>query len=148
MKTHIALFVILFLSLSFLPVLKAQVVINEILASNSSFIYDPDFNESSDWIELYNMGNTPVSLKNYGLTDNLSNLTKWKIKDDIQIGPKSYLLIWADGKDTGLHTSFKLSADGEELALVLPGLTIADSIRFVVQKVNVSYGRESERTSE
>ena len=33
---------------------EAQIVINEFLASNSGLITDPDFNESGDWVELYN----------------------------------------------------------------------------------------------
>lgn len=118
------------------------------MASNTSFLVDPDYNESSDWVELYNAGNSAVSLKGYGLTDNISNPAKWKITTDVQIAPKSFLLIWADGMDTGLHTNFKLSATGEELALVLPNQTVSDSIHFGSQEVNISYGRKQDGGSD
>lgn len=124
--------------------LNAQVVINEFMASNTSAVVDPDYNESSDWIELYNAGNTTVSLKGYGLTDNISDPAKWKITSDVQLNAKGYLLIWADGMNAGLHTNFKLSSIGEELALVKPDLTIADSIVFGPQEVNISYGRKQD----
>lgn len=118
------------------------------MASNTSFTEDPDYNESADWIELYNMGSSSVSLKGYGLTDNISNRAKWIITTNVQIAPKGYLLIWADGMDVGLHTSFKLLASGEELALVLPDQTIADSLVFGFQEVNISYGRKPDGGSE
>lgn len=144
MRAPILLIILVSCFLLKTEILRAQVVINEFMASNTSFIQDPDFNESADWIELYNSGSSAISLKGYGVTDNISNPAKWKITDDIQLAAKAYLLIWADGKDTGLHTNFKLSASGEELALVLPNQTIADSIIYGAQEVNISNGRKQD----
>ena len=44
------------------------VVINEIITSNSGGLLDSD-GDSSDWVEIYNSGETSVALKGYGLTD-------------------------------------------------------------------------------
>nr|MBP6827113.1 hypothetical protein [Saprospiraceae bacterium] len=41
--------------------LRAQVVINELIASNASGITDPDFYDNTDWIELYNAGSSVVN---------------------------------------------------------------------------------------
>jgi len=127
---------------------EAQVVINEFLASNSSSIVDPDYNENSDWVELYNAGSTAVDLGGYTLTDNLDDREKWKIPSGTQIKSKGFLLIWADGFNSGLHTNFKLSADGEELALINRTGKTVDSIEFSLQEPNVSTGRESDGSSE
>ena len=51
------------------------------------------------------------------------NLTKWKFSEnDIIIAPYDYLLIWCDDdEDQGLlHTNFKISSDGEFIALTNP----------------------------
>ncbi|MBK7853433.1 MAG: CotH kinase family protein [Bacteroidetes bacterium] len=56
-----------FLLLSVVNV-RAQVVINEISASNFSTIANSD-GEYDDWIELYNDGSSAVNLQGYGLSD-------------------------------------------------------------------------------
>ncbi|MBN1769089.1 MAG: CotH kinase family protein [Prolixibacteraceae bacterium] len=114
------------------------------MASNSGAVVDPDYNESADWVEIYNSSDQPVSLNNYFLTDNFSNPTKWQIKTNTSIEANGYQLIWADGLNVGLHASFKLSADGEELALISPYGEIIDSISFKQQEPNISMGRESD----
>jgi hypothetical protein len=124
--------------------LKAQIVINEFMASNTGVLIDPDYNESADWVEIYNGSNETVSLNNYYLTDNISDIYKWQIKTNDEIEPYGYQLIWADGMNTGLHASFKLSADGEELALISPNGEIIDSISFKYQEPNISMGRETD----
>jgi hypothetical protein len=124
----------------FIP-LRGQVVINEFSASNSSTIADPDFNDYADWLELYNAGSTTWNMKGYYVTDNLGNPDKWQIPVDAVIEPGGYLLIWADGMNTGLHASYKISAEGEELGLFNPGLGLLDSVSFTPQSADISYGR-------
>jgi hypothetical protein len=116
-------------------------VINEILASNTRVNVDPDYNEYSDWVELYNNSSAPVDLSGYVLTDNFNDRAKWVFPAGTSIAANSYLLIWADGNNMGLHTGFKLSADGEELALVNIQGQIIDSLTFGLQEPNISMGR-------
>lgn len=71
--------------------------INEIMSSNASAIADEN-GDYSDWIELYNAGNSPVSLLGWGLSDNKSNPQKW-IFPDITLQQGQHLLVWASGKD-------------------------------------------------
>ena len=123
---------------------NAQIVINEFMSSNTGVIVDPDYNESADWIEIYNGTDTPVSLNNYYLTDNISDIYKWQIKTNEVIEPNGYMLVWADGMNVGIHASFKLSAEGEELALVSPSGVIIDSLSFYYQEPNISMGRETD----
>jgi len=121
---------------------KAQLFINEFSASNTGVWVDPDYKESGDWIELYNEGTEPIDLGGYFLTDNFNDKEKWKIPEGTIIGSKGFLIIWADGYGIGLHTSYKLSADGEEIALVHPSGAVVDSVSFGIQDPNLSMGRD------
>jgi len=118
-----------------------QIQINEICASNASVIEDADFNEYSDWIELYNSGSERVNLDGYYITDNFDSPDKFEIKTSVFIEAGGYLLIWADGNNTGIHTSFKLSADGEQVGVYNPSMEIIDTLTFGLQMANVSFGR-------
>ena len=124
--------------------LNSQVFINELMTSNSSTISDPDFDDTGDWIELYNNSNQTVDLSGFYLSDNLSDTTKWQIPANTTISPNGFLLIWADGKDTGLHTNFKLTKDGEEVGLFDTNGDLLDAIIFKNQQTDISYGRESD----
>lgn len=127
---------------------SAQLVINEFMASNAGAYVDPDYDASADWIEIYNSGSTAISLNGYYITDNLNDLTKWQINSNVSIQPDQYLIIWADGMNTGLHTIFKLSASGEDLAIVSPSQVVIDSYTFGAQEPNISMGRKSVDSNE
>ncbi|MDP8228994.1 MAG: CotH kinase family protein [Candidatus Electryoneaceae bacterium] len=116
---------------------NGQVLINEFLASNVSVNADIlDFDDYSDWLEIYNRQDSEIDLSGYFLTDDLNNPLKWKIPAGTTIEPHGYLLFWADGYDdypgtvhTRLswpfdgyitqryHTNFKLSSLGEQIGL-------------------------------
>ena len=74
-----------------------SIVINEAMSSNVSTLADED-GEFPDWVELYNTTALPVSLANFGLSDDPKNLTKWKFPN-ITIPPKNFLIVYASGKD-------------------------------------------------
>ncbi len=76
---------------------NAQLVINEGSNKNFTTIADED-NEYNDWIELYNSGNTSVSLNNYSLTDDNSIPDKW-VFPNISILPHTYKTIFCSGKN-------------------------------------------------
>jgi hypothetical protein len=126
---------------------KASLFINELMASNSSTIQDPQ-GDYDDWIEIYNSGNTAINVGGMYLTDELSAPTKWRIPQNnpsaTTIPAHGFLLIWADNDtaDTGLHASFQLSASGEEIGLFdADGSSLIDSITFGQQTADISYGR-------
>ncbi|MDA7874240.1 lamin tail domain-containing protein, partial [Rhodopirellula sp.] len=99
---------------------ESTVMISEVMASNVSGSKNSK-GEFEDWIELHNKGTEAVNLEGMYLTDDMEHARKWQFPDDVTIAPGGYLLIWADGKksiDDGLHTNFKLSKEGETLALV------------------------------
>ncbi len=122
-------------------------VINELMASNSSNIRDPQ-NQYDDWIEIHNFGIDSIDVGGMYLTDNMTIPTKWRIPDNkpslTRIPAGGYLLIWADNDtaDAGLHTNFKLNTDGEEIGLFdSDGITLIDRIIYPTQTTDISYGR-------
>jgi hypothetical protein len=135
---------ILLVALLSLPA-SAQVRITEFMASNTQTLTDED-GDSSDWIELQNTSSNSVSLLNWALTDSSGNPGKWRFPSS-NMAPKSFLIVFASGKDRAvagqeLHTNFKLSSDGEYLALFAPDGTAATEIapQFLPQFPDVSYG--------
>lgn len=116
-------------------------IISEVMAANSTTIEDA-FGNTSDWIELYNTTDAPISLKGYALSDKKDKLEKYRFADDAVINAGAYLLVFASGlkKDVAdeYHTSFKLSASGEAVYLSLDGVVV-DSVYFENQDKDISY---------
>ncbi len=124
-----------------LPVVSG-LVINEIMASNISKIADQD-GEFDDWVELYNSGSNPVNLAGFYLTDNENILNKWTFPN-VTIQPNDYLIVWCDtagNTQTGIHTTYRLSADQEEVYLVDPSGLVIDAVHFVNMPPDMSYAR-------
>ena len=123
------------------------VVINELMASNSSIIADPS-GEFDDWIELYNNASEPFNLSNFYLSDNPDNLNKWKIPEGTVIPGNSYYIVWADEDSSqGLnHANFKLSSIEETLYLLDPDLTILDSASWLSLATDVALARNPNGT--
>src|SRR5258705_758583 len=60
------------------PSQPPDLILNEFLAVNQNGIHDED-GDSSDWIEIYNPGNTIRDLGGWFLTDSAGDLTKWRV---------------------------------------------------------------------
>ncbi|HEX8515845.1 MAG TPA: CotH kinase family protein, partial [Bacteroidia bacterium] len=123
--------------------------INELSAQNSNGAAD-EYNERNDWFEIYNPNNYPVDIDNYYITDSLGNKKKFRFSSGSHktvIPAKGFLLVWADEQNEQgvLHANFKLSSQGEQLALTLPdGITVVDSVVFGGMPANHSWGREND----
>ncbi|WP_020538521.1 CotH kinase family protein [Lewinella cohaerens] len=136
------LFLFLFFAILNVDQLLAQVLINEICASNTNIVED-EFGDYPDWIELYNAGDNAVNLDNYSLSDDPADPSKWSFPE-ITIEPDSWLLIFASDRDlaaTNPHTNFKLSAGGENVVLSNPAGLIIDEINFPALEEDQSIGR-------
>jgi hypothetical protein len=126
---------------------RAFLVINEFMASNSTYLEDPQ-GQYDDWLEIYNAADVAIDVGGMYLTDDLDEPTKWQIPSDnpsaTTIPAHGYLLIWADSDtgDAGLHANFQLDVTGEKIGLFdVNGSTLIDSISFSEQKPDISYGR-------
>ncbi len=124
--------------------------INEFMASNVTSTPEiVDYDDYSDWIEIYNDSSGAIDISGYFLTDNLSYPNKWRIPNGTWISGKGYLLFWADGYDDSPssiikyhHLNFSLSKASEEIGLFSPEEELVDSITYVAQISDVSFGRK------
>ncbi len=119
-------------------------VVNEFLAINSGLHLD-SYGDDDDWFEIYNYGDDPVRIDNLYFTDDPTVPFKWKLDtlEELVLDREEHFLIWADGEpEEGYnHSSFKLSGEGEYLAIFAQDGTPVDQCNFGPQTTNISYGR-------
>jgi len=129
--------------------LAADVVLNEYMASNGSFVPDED-GDHEDWIELYNRGENSIILEGYGLTDDPNRPFRWQFPR-VSIAPGEFLIVWASGKDrripgANLHTNFSISAGGEPLQLTAADGRVVDFVPSRAVPRDISRGRKPDGT--
>jgi hypothetical protein len=162
MRNIIALLLVFFFFQNLSSQQDPRIYINEFLASNVATDADiVDFDDYSDWIELYNDESSDVDIGGYFLTDNFSNPTRWQIPSGTVIKAKGFLRFWADGYDDVpghtyrrdyspndyfttkyYHLNFSLSRASEEIGLFKSDGTLIDSVSFGFQLPDVSVGRK------
>lgn len=116
--------------------------INEIMASNKYTIED-NYGSHSDYIEIYNDYDEDINLEGYYLSDKDDWNERWKFPK-VTIKAKSYLLVYASGKDECkedvCHTNFKLSNKGGVLSLTSKDGKILSKIKYDETESDTSYG--------
>lgn len=105
-------------------VASQSVTINEVMASNASTIADED-GDFSDWIELFNHGQSAISLQGFGLTDDPEEPFKWIFPDTL-MEPGQHLLVWASGKDRRSLAGDLANGLIREVYTGIPGSSVAD----------------------
>ena len=131
----------------------ADIIISEFMAANHRTLRDED-GETSDWIEIRNLGSTPENLSGWFLTDKAKKPTMWKFPPGVLLPADGFIVVFASEKNrTGrpLHTNFKLTAHGGYLALVRPdGKTVASEFtpKYPPQMEDISYGRKTDERSQ
>jgi len=126
---------------------------NEILVLNDSNYVD-DFGQHSPWIEIFNSSYSNINIGGCYLTDDLNNPTKYWIPTGDPatiVSPRGYIVFWADEKPTRgiFHLNFKLDGAKTIALFDANGRTLIDQLEIVPgQKVDVSYGPESDKSSE
>jgi hypothetical protein len=170
LKTTFLIFLIFVFASNIIAQSKPSIYINEFLASNVSVDADiVDFDDYSDWIELYNDEDTDIDLGGYTLTDDPDNPFRWQIPQGTIITAKGFLRFWADGYDDipghtytrsytdqnnnpiyftteYYHLNFNLSRAGEYIGLYNPEGYLIDSVYFDLQYRDISYGRQPDGT--
>lgn len=93
---------------------QASLALNELFSNGSV---------QADWIEVHNRGDACFDLEGYRLTDATDLSSTWPFPADATVAPGAFLLIWCDEGVSipgELHTDFKLSSGGEDIALIAP----------------------------
>ncbi|MBQ2952402.1 MAG: CotH kinase family protein [Clostridia bacterium] len=144
MQRKLCSLLVMLLLMVCLPALAlADVVINEVMASNG--IYEDE--KSYDWVELYNDGSKAVDLSGWCLSDGKKNLQKFVFPEGTKLKAGAYLIVYCTGEDdidpgkgSEFYASFSLSAGGETLYLSDAEVQLVQKLEFPQQYVNVSYG--------
>lgn len=128
--------------------LAAAPVLTEFSASNSNGIVDGN-GVHSDWIEIQNQGDAAIDLAGWHLTDDATKPAKWTFPS-YTLNAGAFMVVFADSTGTpdpagNLHTSFSLSADGENLSLRKPDGTVVSQFgengaAYPKQFADISYG--------
>jgi len=126
---------------------NGSLIISEIMASNNYTIKDK-YGNYSDYIEIYNGYDYDINLEGYYLSDDDFNTKKW-IFPNITIKAKSYLVVYASGKneviEDEIHTNFKLSSNKEVVALTSKEGKLLSKINYGETTNDSSYGYNGEK---
>lgn len=100
-------------------IVPGNIIINEVMPDNERLC----MGHENDWVELYNLDGTDVSLDGYYLTDNPDKLHTMPL-DGLTIPAEGYLVITLDDS-----SAFKLASTGESVYLVCQD-TIISQLTF------------------
>jgi hypothetical protein len=125
-----------------------KVRLSEIVAENKFSKVD-GYGDASDWIELRNPGDAPVSLAGWGLSDDPARPMKWTFPP-VTLAAHATLIVFASGRETsvdpagGLHASFRLDKDGGAVVLTAAdGVTVVDRLAAYPElDTDLAYGRD------
>ena len=145
------------------------VVINEVCTNNLASLAD-DRGEHPDWIELYNKSSEDIDISGWKLSDSEKKRSKWEFPEGTSISANGFLLVYADGtrqreididksfsleslimtgkaiaaEDSGLHASFELSDDGENIFLSSKKMEPVDSVEVPKLRYDTTWARSSD----
>ena len=145
-------FIIVFYLLTIPALAFCGLIINEVCSNNDTIASD-FYGDFSDWIELKNTSSSSISLHSYCLTDNPTNLHKFRFPSGTVINPGQIIMVWGENDVNPhpttvadslgeYHTSFSIQAEGEPIILSLYSTnTIMDQCPAVALDDDISYGR-------
>ena len=129
--------------------LHPVIMISEVMASNDSVATYPNAGYT-DWVEIFNSGDTAADLSGWGLSDNPEKPWKWQFPDGTTIRPGEYRVILCDkdtekSRDAELHASFTIGRkSGEVITLTDAEGAVHDRISLPEMKTDISFGRNPE----
>ncbi len=127
-RSRLALFVLCFVLVAGFRSAHAEIVINEVLASNQLTNVDDD-GDSSDWVELLNTGDTPVDLEGFALTDRATEPRRWAMPS-VVVPPGGRLLVWCSGKDRTTSDPARIVERDSPLIFTPDFISLEDTWKF------------------
>jgi len=132
--------------LKYLKLNNKDIYINEYMIHNQRNTYDQEGNYN-DWIEIYNNSDKTIELNNIYLSDNIKELTKYKLPN-VEIKSNDYLLVYLgiESKiiNNQITANFKLSKEDDYL-IISNGKKIIDKVKVVNLNDNISYGKKDDK---
>lgn len=123
--------------------LLSQVLINEWMGDNETFVRDAD-GDFSDWLELRNVGEEAVDLSGWQIgIDGL-----WSLPEGVVLEAGGFLVLWASGKDAAIdgeyHTDFTIPTREWDPSSRAPNMRLLDADGSLVSKVKLKEQEEDE----
>ena len=122
---------------------RADVVINEVMASNGYY----EDGHAWDWVELYNDGKETVNLSGWGFSDSKKDLYKFTFPEGTKLKSGACLTVWCTGEQNSskgkgriFYADFKISSGGETLRLTDKEGTEKQKLKLPQQYGCISYG--------
>lgn len=121
--------------------------LNEVQPQNTSGLQDR-MGDRDPWVELYNGSDAVIDLSGWYLSADLSQLNAWTFPDGTRLGPRQWMVVWADsepGESTAseLHTSFRLPGTNGTIALSrlqLGAPAVMDYLEYENQPDGLAFG--------
>lgn len=129
-----------------------NIIINELMASNIDVYRDPSTCFGT-WAELYNPSDKGVKIGGLYITDDATNLKKYRLHDDYgALGAHGYSLLNFDHYDNFTEASYrqidtKLDADGGTL-IISDGTSVIAQVDYPKAVSRASYARTTDGGSE
>ena len=127
------------LSEDLIPSPSGDVMISEVLSAS----YRTSKTAKTDFVELFNCADSPLSLKGYTLSKKPGEKTY--TFPDVEIGAGAYLVVYCDGKQrvsgNTIYSSLKFSTGGEKLYLADASGAVCDIFSTGKGRLGVSSGR-------
>lgn len=127
----------------------AGIRLNEVCAHNTTTLKQK-FYGSCDYIEIYNAGDSVVSLEGYGLSDERGAEAKFTFEGG-ELPPGGYLIVFAAGEvpdvPEKIFANFKIS-DGDTIYLTNPDGEIIDYVEMIPTIPDVVYARAEDGVGE
>lgn len=107
------------------------------------------FGEFSDWVEIKCQFSSSVSLQNYYLSNDRTNLYKWAFPSNVKLAPGQLQMVWLSGRNTvintaggtEMHTNFTLEQCKNQWLIISNGGVIRDSVFVRTTMGGHSWGR-------
>ena len=123
------------------------IVINEVMPGNNNLIPDANGN-CSEWVELYNRSDVPISLLGYYISDDLDDPFRAALPD-ITLGAGEYKIVYLSGTselESGIHVAFRLSSGEHVVLTTIDGMQQDELLYDGTCPENASLGRDSAGT--
>jgi len=125
-------------------------VISEVMGANQSAVPD-EKGEFSDYIEIWNRSNAPISLKNVGLSNDGTRIRF--IFPDIILGIDERIVVFCSNTNQQdpskpFHAKFKISSIGATIFLFDPSAFMIDSVTTPIMNADAAYSLMADGTFE
>lgn len=124
----------------------SPVLLNEVMASNSSAVCN-EYGEYADWIEIINVSDETINLKDWSITQAAEEVNVFLFPDQ-ELEPGECVALFADGRNQNTagyvyHAPFKLASAGGTLKLFNAQGELADQVEVPKLKRNQVYRRDA-----